>query len=98
MLHAHITPKSIKIFSLYSKISGVFIEENVFFTTYKMSTQYIICYSNSTQKTNHVNVIAVLITFNLIDVFFKTRVVFKSMSDKFDKVTMNTGIPRYFLI
>ena len=39
-----------------------------------------------------------LITFNLIDLFFKTRHVFKNKSIKFDKGSLNSGITKYFLI
>ena len=49
-------------------------------------------------KTNHLKLITVLITFNLIDLFFKTRHVFKNKSIKFDKGSLNTGITKYFLI
>ena len=40
----------------------------------------------------------VLITFNLIDLFFKARRVFKNVSIKFSKGSLNTGITKYFLI
>ena len=40
----------------------------------------------------------VLITFNLIDLFFKARRVFKNVSIKFSKGYLNTGITKYFLI
>ena len=36
MLHAHVTPKTIKIVCVYSKMSGVYIQKMVLFTTYKM--------------------------------------------------------------
>ena len=57
MVHAHVTSKSIKIICEYSKISGVYTQKKV------------ICYSSSTQKTNQLKLITVLITFNLIDLF-----------------------------
>ena len=77
---------------LYKKNSLVYNIQNV--KTY----YYIICYWSSTQKTNHIKLITVLITFNLIDLFFKTRHVFKNKSIKFDKGSLNTGITKYFLI
>ena len=39
-----------------------------------------------------------LITFNLIDLFFKLRHVLKNQLIKFDKGPLNTGITKYFLI
>ena len=79
MLHAHVTPKSINIIRQYSKITGVYIQKKmVLFTTYKMSKQYIICYWSLTEKANHLKLITVLITFNLIALFIKTRHVLKT--------------------
>ena len=100
MIHAHVTPKSIKIICECSKISGVYIHKNgLVYNIQNIKTcKYIICYSSSTQKTNHLKLITVSITFNLIDLFFKTRHVFKTKSIIFDEGSLNTGITKYFLI
>ena len=100
MLHAHVTPKCIKIIGLWSIISGVYIQKNgLVYNRQSVKTYYyIICYWSSIQKTNHIKLIALLIIFNLTDLFFKTRHVLKNKSIKFDKGSLNTGTTKYFLI
>ena len=57
-------------------------------------------YWGSTQsKDQSFKIITVLITFNSIDLFFKTRHVFKNKSIKFDKGSFeHRGITKYFSI
>ena len=85
MLHAHVTPKSIKIICLIPKFLGY---------TYKKQTncQKIIKHNLLKNKNSKDK------SFNLIALFFKTRHVFKNKSIKFDKGSLNTGITKYFSI
>ena len=86
-------------------MSGVYIQKN--HLVYNIQKwQSILIYNllfSLTQKTSHLKLIAMLITFNLIDLFFKTIHVFKSKSASlfdslFDKGPLNTGITKCFLI
>ena len=39
-----------------------------------------------------------VLIFKIVDLFFKTRHVFKNKSVRFDKASSNTGITKYFLM
>ena len=85
--------------SIFQNFWGIYTEKSSCLQHTKC--QSILIYNllfNLTQKTNHLKLIAMLITFNLIDLFFKTIHVFKSKSIKFDKWPLNAGITKCFLI
>ena len=98
MLHAHVTPKSIKFIWQYSKITGVYIYKNgLVYNIQNVKTyQYIICYWSLTEKTNHLKLITVLITVNLIGLFIKTRHVLKTSQLSLTKVPWTQGLQNIF--
>ena len=66
--------------TVFQNYWGIYIYKNgLVYNIQNVKTyQYIICYWSLTEKTNHLKLITVLITVNLIGLFIKTRHVLKT--------------------
>ena len=94
-----ITKEHKNYLSILQNFSGIYTKNGLVYNIQNVKTYYyLICYWSSNQKTNHKILIIVLITFNLIELFSKTKHVFKNKSIKFGKGSLNTGTTKYFLI
>ena len=84
--------------TIFQNYWGKYIQKNgLVYNMQNVKTYwYIICYWSLTEKTNHLKLITVLITFNLIALFIKTRHVLKTSQSNLTKGPWTQGLQNIF--